>query len=78
MAIQEGSANHPCPKPAGFMNWLIQRVTVAPSVILDPFMGSGTVAESALHNGRRFVGYELSEAYHAEIARRLGLFGGAA
>lgn len=47
-------------------------------VILDPFMGSGTVAECAIGNGRNFVGYEINSEYHAEIANRLGLFGGAA
>jgi DNA modification methylase len=44
-------------------------------VVLDPFMGSGTVAECAMGNGRNFVGYELNPNYHAEIADRLGLFG---
>ncbi|MDD5371253.1 MAG: site-specific DNA-methyltransferase [Anaerolineaceae bacterium] len=32
-------------------------------VVLDPFMGSGTVAEVALRHGRRFIGCELNEDY---------------
>ncbi|GAC1388069.1 MAG: site-specific DNA-methyltransferase [Vulcanimicrobiaceae bacterium] len=44
-------------------------------IVLDPFMGSGTVAECAIGNGRRFVGYEINSEYHNEIASRLGLFG---
>jgi DNA modification methylase len=48
-----------------------------PSVVLDPFMGSGTTAEVAESLGRRWVGYELNPAYHALIAARTqqqGLF----
>lgn len=46
-------------------------------VVLDPFMGSGTVAEAAESVGRRWVGYEISAEYHALIAARTkqqGLF----
>ena len=43
-------------------------------VVLDPFMGSGTVAEVALGNGRQFVGYELNPEYHRLSSERLGLF----
>jgi DNA modification methylase len=49
-----------------------------PCVVLDPFLGSGTVAEVAIGHGRRFVGYELSREYHALIESRLGLFKDAA
>jgi methylase of polypeptide subunit release factors len=44
-----------------------------PSLILDPFTGSGTVAVVALRNGRKFIGTELNPEY-AEIAvERIGL-----
>ena len=37
----------------------------APSagVVLDPFMGSGTTALTALEEGRRFIGIELNPEY---------------
>jgi site-specific DNA-methyltransferase (adenine-specific) len=38
-------------------------------VVLDPFLGSGTVATVAIHSGRGFLGIELNPAY-VEIARR--------
>lgn len=50
---------------------------VASGLVLDPFMGSGTVAEVAKGNGRHFVGYEINPEYHALIQDRLGLFGAA-
>lgn len=40
-----------------------------PCVILDPFMGSGTVAEVARKLGRDFIGIEINPEY-VEMARR--------
>ena len=36
-------------------------------IIYDPFMGTGSTAESALEYGRLFIGSEMSEKY-CEIA----------
>jgi site-specific DNA-methyltransferase (adenine-specific) len=49
----------------------------AGGLVLDPFMGSGTVAEVAIGCGRHYVGYELNPDYHELIRERLGLFGAA-
>lgn len=38
-------------------------------VILDPFLGSGTVATVAIENGRSFIGVELNANY-VDVARR--------
>lgn len=32
-------------------------------IVLDPFMGSGTTAQVALQNGRRYIGCELNTSY---------------
>jgi len=42
---------------------------VAPSIILDPFLGSGTTAVAAIKMGRDAIGCEINPEY-AEIARR--------
>jgi DNA modification methylase len=42
-----------------------------PGVVLDPFMGSGTVALVARRLGRRSIGVELSPEYAELAARRL-------
>ena len=43
---------------------------VVPDVVLDPFMGSGTVAQVAQSLGRRWVGCELNPEYHAMQGKR--------
>jgi len=45
-------------KRAGLDHWPVE-----PCVVLDPFTGSGTVADVARQLGRRWVGIELSKEY---------------
>ena len=39
-------------------------------IVLDPFMGSGTIAEYSKRLGRLYTGVELNEEYHALIKQR--------
>jgi DNA modification methylase len=43
--------------------------------VLDPFMGSGTVAQVAQSLGRRWIGCELNPAYAAMVKRRAAQIG---
>nr|WP_299038639.1 site-specific DNA-methyltransferase [uncultured Psychrobacter sp.] len=55
------------PHPAQFPIDLVERMLKASSnkgdLILDPFMGSGSTAETALANGRYVIGFELKDDY---------------
>lgn len=42
-----------------------------PCIVMDPFMGSGTVAEVAYRHGRNYTGCEINPKYHKLIAKRL-------
>jgi len=63
------------PHPAQFPVALIDRIVRACSdpgdLILDPFLGSGTSAEVALHNGRSVIGFEIDSFYLAAAIERL-------
>lgn len=41
-------------------------------VVLDPFIGSGTVGLVATRNGRRFIGIEINEDYARMASARIG------
>ena len=54
---------HPAPFPEELPYRLIELFSFTEDIILDPFMGSGTTAVSALKNNRNFIGYEINNNY---------------
>lgn len=62
---------HTTQKPLALMEALIRDFTDAGETVLDPFAGSGTTGAAALRLGRRFVGWERDETYHAKASARL-------
>ena len=62
--------NHPCVKPLALCRWLC-RLTKTPTggVVLDPFMGSGSIGVAAIQEGREFIGIEKEQQY-VSIARQ--------
>lgn len=57
--------DHPCQLPPALMRRLIALFTAENEVVLDPFNGAGTTTLCADALGRRYVGIELSDKYHA-------------
>lgn len=76
------TAEHPCPKPLRLLTWLLSVSVEDDSIVLDPFMGSGTTLVAASQFGVRAIGVEISERYCEIAAKRLAQgvldFGGAA
>lgn len=66
---QELRNEHPAPFPLDFADRCISATTG--SVVLDPFMGSGTTAIAAIENGRDFIGIELSAEYSRMARSRI-------
>lgn len=62
---------HPAPFPEELPFRLIQLYSFKNDIILDPFMGSGTTALSAVKSERKFVGYDISKDYVALSEKRL-------
>ena len=69
-SVKQIDKHHQTGKPTPLMRDVV-RICPAGGVVLDPFAGSGTTGVAALLEGRRFVGCELSEAYHAIASARL-------
>ena len=61
--------NHPTVKPLEIINNLVINSSQENDVILDPFMGSGTIGVAALQNNRKFIGMEIDESYY-DIAKK--------
>ena len=63
---------HPAPFPLELPNNIIPSVAQGERiVVLDPFMGSGTVAISAKVNGCDYLGFELDEHYIEMANKRI-------
>lgn len=60
---------HPTIKSQEFIEWLILISTEVGDVVLDPFVGSGTVAAAAKKLGRNYIACDISPEF-CEMARR--------
>ena len=60
---------HPHAKPLSVIATLLRTTTA--TLVLDPFMGSGTTLRAAKDLGRRAIGIEIEECYCEIAAKRL-------
>lgn len=64
--------DHPAPFPVDIPDNIIPCVAQGERiVVLDPFMGSGTVALSAVKNNCDYIGFELIQSYIDEANERI-------
>jgi len=66
---------YPAEKPAEIADVLIRQSSEPGEVIVDPFMGSGSVGIAAVKLGRRFLGNDLNPEAVRIAAHRLREFG---
>lgn len=58
------NTKHPAPFPIELPDNIIPSVAQGERIlVLDPFMGSGTVAKSAVKNGCDYIGFDVSQEY---------------
>lgn len=67
----EEQTKHPCQFPEDLIARVILATTKPGDVVLDPYMGAGTVAVVAKNLGRQFIGSEIQADYCDIIQRRL-------
>lgn len=66
------NTKHPAPFPIDIPDNIIPCVAQGERiVVLDPFMGSGTVAVSAVKNGCDYIGFELFQEYIDMAEKRI-------
>ena len=62
---------HPCPRTPEHMEWLVRWWSEPGETIVDPFMGSGTMALAARKWGRKFVGVEIDRRWFDLAVERI-------
>jgi site-specific DNA-methyltransferase (adenine-specific) len=66
---------YPAEKPPAVSGVLISQSTLPGDIVIDPFMGSGSVGVAAAKLGRRFAGTDVNPEAVRLTAQRLGEFG---
>ena len=62
---------HPCPRPLDMMERVIGQWARPNSIVLDPFMGSGTTGVACANLGRKFIGIEIERKYFDIACERI-------
>lgn len=62
---------HPTQKPVQLMELLIKLLSNENSIVLDPFIGSGTTPISCINTNRQYIGIELDKEYFNIATKRV-------
>lgn len=69
---ERGERNtHPTVKPLALMKYLVTLVAPPGSVVMDPFMGSGTTGVACAETGHGFIGIEREPVYYKIAGERM-------
>jgi len=69
--VGAGEREHVTQKPVALLQSLTRVVAPGPSIILDPFLGSGSTLVAARNLGHKCIGIEIDERYCEIAAKRL-------
>ncbi len=65
------SPKHPAQKPVSILKKIIEIASNAGDIVLDPFMGVGSIGAAALALGRRYIGIEINNEYFNAAKERI-------
>lgn len=69
--IRGEASLHPTQKPVSLMRWILGKWTVPGDLVLDPYMGSGPIAQACYEMERRYIGIEIEGRYCEVTLQRL-------
>lgn len=70
----EGFIKHPTPKPKTFIKDILLMFSKERDIILDPFIGSGSVAVACKQINRNYIGFEIDSNYCKIAEERIKKF----
>lgn len=65
--------NHPTIKPLELIEHLVRIFSKKESLVVDPFLGSGTTAVACKKNNRKCIGIEINKEYYDMSMKRIEL-----
>ena len=68
---KDGSNWHDTEKPIDLMKILINNSSNPGEIVLDPFMGVGSVPIAAKKNNRKYIGIEINDKYYQKSLERI-------
>ena len=63
--------NHPAPFHFQLSDFFIKWLTDDKDIVLDPFVGSGTVAISCIKLNRKYIGFDINSKYINDAKKRI-------
>lgn len=69
--VREGPIRHGTDTPLTLCDWWVRYISPPGGVVLDPFMGSGTVALACIQRERQWLGFEKEPDYVAICEKRI-------
>jgi site-specific DNA-methyltransferase (adenine-specific)/modification methylase len=73
-AAKLAMTDHPCERPIALYEWCLQYIPNCTGTVLDPYLGSGSVAIACANLHRKFIGIEINPSYFDAACDRLDQF----
>ena len=62
---------HPTEKPIELLEYIIRTYTLENEIVLDTYMGVGSTMVACINTKRKYIGYELNDAYFQIAKQRI-------
>jgi len=69
--VRSMGRKHPTQKPIVLMEWCLSKLPAELTLIVDPFMGSGTTGVAAVTGGKQFIGIDLNPKHFETACGRI-------